>query len=81
MTRREGFIQKGRCKIKHCAAISNSAWCDLNSKGDILKLHDKCPNLKCNCQKIIFFTLHQYMFAAGSIKSKLQGIVRGTKKT
>ena len=31
--------------------MSNSAWCDLNSKGDILQLHEKCPNPKCNCQK------------------------------
>ena len=48
--------------------MSNSAWCDLNSKGDILKLHDKCPNPKCNCQKIITFTPHQYMLEGGSIK-------------
>ena len=52
--------------------MSNSAWCDLNSEGNILKLHDKCPNPKCNCQKIITFTPHQYMLEGGSIKSKLQ---------
>ena len=52
--------------------MSNSAWCDLNSKGDILKLHDKCPNPKCNCQKMITFTPKQYMLEGGSIKSKLQ---------
>ena len=61
--------------------MSNSAWCDLNSKGNILKLHDKCPNLKCNCQKIVTFTPHQYMFEGGPIKSKLQKKVKGTKKT
>ena len=60
--------------------MSSSAWCDLNSKCDILKLHDKCPNPKCNCQKIITFTPHQYMLEGGSIKSKLQKIFRGTKK-
>ena len=52
--------------------MSNSPWCDLNSKGDMLKLHDKCPNAKCNCQQIITFTPHQYMPEGGSIKSKLQ---------
>ena len=59
--------------------MSNSALTDLNSKGNILKLHDKCPNLKCGCQKIITFTLHQYMLEVGSIKSKLQKIIKGTQ--
>ena len=80
MTRREDLIKKGRCKNKHCSTMSNSAWCDLNSKGDILKLHDKCPNPKCNCQKIVTFTPHQYMQEGGSIESKLQKFFRGTKK-
>ena len=39
--------------------MSNSAWAESNSKGNILKLHDKCPNPKCGCQKIITFTPHQ----------------------
>ena len=60
--------------------MSNSAWTDLKSKGNILKLHDKCRNPKCGCQKIITFTPHQYMLEGGSIKSKLQKIFRGTKK-
>ena len=60
--------------------MSNSAWCDLISKGNTLKLHDKCPNPKCACQKIVTFTPNQYMIEGGSIKSKLQKIFRGTKK-
>ena len=79
MTRGSDFIEKVRCKNKHCSAMSNQAWTDLNSKGNILKLHDKCPNPKCGCQKIITFTPHQYMLEGGSIKSKLQKIFRGTK--
>ena len=79
MTRGEDFIKKGRCKNKHCSSMSNSAWCDLNSKGDIFKLHDKCPNPNCNCQKIITFTLHQYMFEGGSIETKLHKIFNGTQ--
>ena len=57
----------------------NSAWCDLISKGDILKLHDKCPNPKCNCQKIITFTPYQYMLKSGSNKSKMHKTLRGTQ--
>ena len=59
--------------------MSNSAWTDLYSKGNILKLHDKYPNPKCGCQKIITFTPHQYMLEGGSIKSKLQKIFKGTQ--
>ena len=80
MTRGAVFIKKGRCKNKHCSAMSSSAWGYLNSNGNTLKLHDKCPNPRCNCQKIITFTPHQYMFEGGSIKSKLPKIFRGTKK-
>ena len=57
--------------------MSFAAWCDLNIKGDILKLHDKCPKRKCNCQKVSTFTPHQYMLEGGSIKSKLQKTFRG----
>ena len=60
--------------------MSNDACCDLNSKGDILKLHDKCPNPKCNCQKLISFTPRQYMIEGGSVKTKLQSIYEYTEK-
>ena len=79
MSRAQNFIRKGKCKNNYCLSMSNSAWTDLNSKSNILKLHDKCPNPKCGCQKIITFTPHQYMLEGGSIKSKLQKIFRGTK--
>ena len=45
-----------------------------------MKLHDKCPNPKGGCQKIMTFTPHQYMLEGGSIKSKLQNVFRGTRK-
>ena len=79
MTRGEDFIKRIECSKNHCSYMSNLAWTDLNTKGNILKLHDKCPNPKCGCQKIITFTPHQYMLEGRSIKSKLQKIFRGTK--
>ena len=79
MTRAESFMKRGKCKNNPCSSTSNSARCDLNNKGDILKLHDKCPNPKCNCQKIITFTSLQYILEGGCIKSKLQKILRGTE--
>ena len=80
MTKREDFIERGKCKKHHCSSMSNSAWTDLNSKGNILKLHDKCPTPNCDCQKIITFTPKQYMLEGGSIKSQLRKFFRGTKK-
>ena len=46
MTRGEDFNKRDKCKNKHCSAMSNSAWTDLNSNGNILKLQDKSPNPK-----------------------------------
>ena len=80
MTRGQDFIKKGKCSKNHCSAMSTSAWTDLNSQGNILKLHDKCPYPKCGCQKIITFTPHQYMLEGGSIKSKLQKFFRRSEK-
>ena len=79
MTKGEDSIKNAKCKHRHRSDISNSAWCDLKSKGNILELHDKCPNPKFNCQKAITFTPHQNMLERGSIKSKLQKIIRGTQ--
>ena len=59
--------------------MSNSAACDLKFKEKILKLHDKCPNPKYNCQKIMTLTPHQYMLEGGSIKSKLPKVFRGAQ--
>ena len=61
MTEGEDDIKRRKCKNNHCSSMSSSAWCDLNSKGNILKLQDKCPNPKCGCRKLITFTPHQYM--------------------
>ena len=55
MTREEDFGKRGKCKIKHCSAMSNAAWGDLNSKSDLFKLHDMCPNPKCKCHKQLSF--------------------------
>ena len=68
MTKGDDFIKRGKCKNNYCSSMSNSAWCDLNSKGNILKLDDKCPNPKFNCQKIITFTPRQNMLEGGSKK-------------
>ena len=79
MRRGESFITKSKCKNNHCSAMSNSACCDLKSKGDLSKFYEKFSNHKCNCQKIITFTPHHYVLEGGSIKSKLRKISRRTQ--
>ena len=59
--------------------MSNSAWTDLKGKGNMLKLHDKCLNPDCGCQKIVIFTPNQFMLEGGSIKSKLHKNFKGTQ--
>ena len=80
MSKREDFVKRGVCKNIHGSSMSNLAWCNLNKDCSILKVHDKCPNPKFICQKVITFTRHRYMFESGSIKSKLKSIFRGTIK-
>ena len=79
MTKGENFIKKGKCKNNHCSSMSNSAWTDLYSEGNILKLHDKCPNPKCGCQKIITFTPHQFQLEGAGFKITMKKLFKGSQ--
>ena len=35
--------QRAKCKDNPSSTLSNSAWCGLSSRGEILNLHDKYP--------------------------------------
>ena len=59
--------------------MSNSAWCDSKKYCTVLNLQDMCHNPKCNFQKQITFTPNQFQLQAGSIKSKLPKIFKGTQ--
>ena len=60
--------------------MSNSAWCDLKSKGPILKIHDMCSNSKCDSQKQITFTPKQFQLYRNGYKSKTKKIFKKTQK-
>ena len=60
--------------------MSISAWCDLNSKGDILKLHDLCHITKCKCQKQITFTPKQFQLEGSGFKIAMRKIFERTEK-
>ena len=79
MTLGEDLMKERKCKNNHGSPISNAAWCDLNSKGDILKLQDLCHNPKCKCQKQITFTPRQFQLEGAGFKSKLQKMFEGTQ--
>ena len=67
MTKGTDFVKKGKCGHNHCSAISNGAWGDLNSKGDVLKLYDRCP--KSNSENLITLTPRQYMLEGNGLKN------------
>ena len=60
MTRGESVFKKGKSKTRQCSPMSSSAWCDLNSKGDVFKLHDHCSNPRRKCQKQTTISPYQF---------------------
>ena len=50
--------------------MSKSAWCDLNSKVDVLKLQDICPNPRGKSEKQNTFTLIESPFIGKAVSSK-----------
>ena len=80
MTRREEFVKKEESKIKHCSAMSNAPRFDLNSKSGTLKLHDKYPKNKCNCQKQRTFVPNHFQRESAGFGKKLQKIFESTQR-
>ena len=60
--------------------MSNAAWCGLNSKPDILKLHDLCHNRKCKCEKQITFSPEQLQLEGAGIENTKKKVFEGTEK-
>ena len=73
-------MKRGKFKNKHCSAMPTSAWCDLNSKGDTLKIHDICHNPKGKCQKQNTFAPKQLQLEGARFKNTMKKIFRGTEK-
>ena len=58
--------------------MPNGLWCNLNSIGFIMKLHDKWPNVKLNCQKNRFLPRHHQPQGAGFEKNTQKKIWRNS---
>ena len=56
--------------------MSDSAWCNLNQKGDILELHDICHNPKRKCQKQVTFTPRQFKMEGAGFKNTMEKNLR-----
>ena len=79
MTGAESFKENSKCNHGHRSVVSNFAWCDLNKKFTVLKLHDICHSPKGHCQKQLTFTPKQLQLEGSSNKSKLQKTFKGTQ--
>ena len=77
---REDFDKRGKCKHGHCSPMTNSAWCDVNSDGTILKLHNKCPKSNCNCQKQTTVSSNEFELEGSGFIDKKITAWKGTEK-
>ena len=75
MTQGLDFETKGESKHGHCIPMSITEWCDLNSEGNLLKVHKMYPNPNCKCQKQITSTPNHFRLEGAGFKSILQKIV------
>ena len=62
-------IQKSvECKNIHSSPMSNLSWCVLNNEGNLVRIHDMCPNLKCKCQKQFTLNANQFQIEGSGLK-------------
>ena len=72
--------QKSAKSKNHSSPMSNLSWCDLNNKGNLLKVHDMCPYHKCECQKQLTFTPNQFQLEGAGFKNTIKRNFKGTEK-
>ena len=60
--------------------MSDTVWCELNNRSNLFKLHDKCPNNKCSCQKLTTFTPRQSQMEGAGYKNTMKEILEETEK-
>ena len=60
--------------------MSNLSWCDLNNEGNLIKIHDMCPNPKCKCRKQITFNANQFQIEGSVLKKTMKKIFKGPQK-
>ena len=57
-----------------------AALCDINSKSDVLTIHDLCHSFKCKNQKIHAFTRCQFQLGGAGYKSTVKNFFVGNDK-
>ena len=61
--------------------MSTSAWCDLNSERDVLKIHDLCHNPEAKCQKQFTFAPRQFQLEGAGFKNTMKKNIQGKSKS
>ena len=79
MTKGQDFLKNAKCTYGHRSAMSNSAWCDLNKKCTVLKLHDMCHNPNSKGQKQITFCPKQFQLEGAGFKNTLKKMFKGSQ--
>ena len=80
LTKGEKFQKSVKHQSSHSSPMSNLSWCSLNNKGNLLKVHDVCPNPKGKSQKRLTFTLNQFQLEGAGCKDTLNKLFKGSQK-
>ena len=75
-TKGEKFQESAKCKNNQTSSMSNLLWCDMKTKGNLLKIHDMSPNSKCKCQIQITFTPKHFQLDGAGFKNTMKKIFK-----
>ena len=67
-------------KRNNSSPMSITAWAELNSKGDILNLHNLCGKDGRKCQNLICFTPKQFEMEGDGFKNTMRKFFKGNEK-
>ena len=79
-TKGEKFVTSAKCKNNHSSPRWNISLCDLNSEGNLLKVHDMCPKPKCKCQKQITSRPNQFQLKRAGFEHSMKDFSGETEK-
>ena len=81
LTKGEKLQRSANRKNSHSSPMSNLSVCNLVNKGNLLKVHDFCPNPKCKGPKRLTFTLNEFQLLGAGCKNTKNKMFKGSQKT
>ena len=76
LTNGKKFEQGANCRNNLFSFLSNSAWLDIKSEWNTLKLQDMCSNPKYKCRKQICFTRRRYQLEGVGFQNKTEKVFK-----